>query len=167
MSQELTRRHRELTGRHVAMMLAGFFGVMFAVNAVFVYFALGSFSGLSVDEAYQRGLTYNQELARSEDQDARHWQQELVFVQTGDDAGTLTLKLMNDAGRKLEDITLSGTLRRPVVDIGDSPVEFRYTDGGYAADLLFAKKGQWDVVILVEGGGFDVPYRLEKRIWVK
>ena len=35
-----------LTGRHVALMLAAFFGLMFAVNGVFVYFALGSFSGV-------------------------------------------------------------------------------------------------------------------------
>ncbi len=34
---------KPLTGRHVALMLAAFFGLMFAVNGAFVYFALGSY----------------------------------------------------------------------------------------------------------------------------
>jgi len=151
----------------VAFMLAGFFGLMFAVNGVFVYFALDSFSGVSVEDAYRRGLAYNDVLATQESQDARNWQHSVDFEQLGDGQGRVILNLMDSADRKLENITLNATLRRPLVDSADSPVEFLYTGGTYAADLKFSEKGQWDVVILIEGGGFDTPYRLEKRIWVK
>ena len=78
---------KRLTGRHVAIMLAAFFGLMFAVNGVFVYFALGSFSGVSEKDAYKRGLSYNQEIDHHTRQLARNWHSEINFMQTGASEG--------------------------------------------------------------------------------
>ncbi|MCR9215369.1 MAG: FixH family protein [Proteobacteria bacterium] len=158
---------RKLTGKHVAFILAGFFGVMFAVNGVFVYFALDSFSGVSVDDAYRRGLDYNQELAQKQRQEERNWQHSLEFVQTGEGAGKVTLVLDDAEGNRIAGLTVNGHLKRPVIDVADSPVEFLELGQSYIAELDFADKGQWDIVIQLEGGGFEDPYRLEKRIWVE
>ena len=51
---------RELTGAHVLAGLFAFFGVMLAANGVFVYVATTTFSGLSTDDAYRKGLSYNE-----------------------------------------------------------------------------------------------------------
>lgn len=158
---------RQLTGRHVAYILAGFFGVMFAVNGAFVYFALGSFSGLSDTDPYKHGLAYNQELDHRERQLARHWQPALEFIQKGGDTGSLALEIKDGQGNALTALTVSATLRRPVVEGSDRSIEFLYDGRQYVADLAFAGPGQWDVSILAKGGGYDEPYRLDKRIWVK
>ena len=158
---------RQLTGRHVAYILAGFFGVMFAVNGAFVYFALGSFSGLSDADPYKDGLAYNQELDHRERQLARHWQPTLDFIQKEGDTGSLALEIKDGQGSPLTALTVTATLRRPVVAGSDRDIEFVYDGRQYVADLAFTAPGQWDVSILAEGGGYDEPYRLDKRIWVK
>ncbi len=158
---------RQLTGKHVAFILAGFFGLMFAVNGVFVYFALGSFSGVSVEDAYRRGLDYNQELAQKQQQEERNWKHSFEFVQTGEGAGKVTLILDDKNGNRIAGLSVNGHLKRPVVALADRPVEFLEQGQGYVAKLDFTDKGQWDIVVLLEGGGFENPYRLEKRIWVE
>ncbi|MEH6545470.1 MAG: FixH family protein [Sneathiella sp.] len=158
---------KKLTGRHVAFMLAGFFGLMFAVNGVFVYFALNSFSGVSVSDAYRRGLAYNEELQAKEEQNARGWQHSLEFEQLGDDTGIIRLRLLDPDKRPIANLSILGTLRRPVIEEADKSVAFVYADQLYITDLSDLEKGQWDITIQVQGGGYAVPYRLDKRIWVK
>ena len=49
-------------------LIAGF-AVVIAVNAALIWFALGSFSGLSEAHAYQAGLAYNETLAAAKAQE--------------------------------------------------------------------------------------------------
>ena len=60
-----------LTGRHVLMMLIAFFGVIFAVNGVFLYAAISTFDGTDTSSAYQKGIDYNTTIAESEEQARR------------------------------------------------------------------------------------------------
>ncbi|WP_288903140.1 FixH family protein [uncultured Sneathiella sp.] len=156
-----------LTGRHVALMLAAFFGLMFTVNGIFVYFALGSFSGVSENDAYKRGLAYNEEIDLRSRQLARGWQPTLIFEQTGAAQGKLIFTILDEDGQKLEDLDIVATIRRPVIDATDQGLSLVYDNGYYAADVLLSSPGQWDVSILVYGGDYNEPYRLDKRIWVK
>ncbi|WP_339631357.1 FixH family protein [uncultured Sneathiella sp.] len=158
---------KRLTGRHVAIMLAAFFGLMFAVNGVFVYFALGSFSGVSEKDAYKRGLSYNQEIDHHTRQLARNWHSEINFMQTGASQGTLTLDIRDKDGKALEDLRIVATIRRPVVDSTDQEASLLYGGEDYIADLTLGGPGQWDVSILAYGGGYEEPYRLDKRLWLK
>ncbi|TNE34842.1 MAG: hypothetical protein EP348_10145 [Alphaproteobacteria bacterium] len=157
-----------LTGKHVLLILCAFFGVMFAVNGAFVYFALGSFSGLSDDAPYNHGIHYNQEFAHHQRMEARQWQPVLKFVETNDHrAGELVLSLKDADGNLLTELDVNATLRRPVVAKNDMTLHFKYDGEKYKADIPLDGKGQWDAVVLVNGGGYDEPYRLDKRIWVK
>lgn len=165
MSAEL--EGRKLTGRHVAVMLASFFGLMFAVNGIFVYFALGSFSGLSETDAYKRGLAYNEEIDHRMRQNARGWQPLLSFEQTGAAGGRLVLEIRDASGAALADLDVGAIIRRPVIDGTDQKVTFRYEGSKFTADITLAAPGQWDVSLLASGGGYEEPYRLDKRIWVK
>jgi nitrogen fixation protein FixH len=158
---------KPLTGRHVALMLAAFFGLMFAVNGAFVYFALGSFSGLSEDDAYKRGLTYNEEIDHRARQLARGWQPALSFEQTAAAEGTIIFSILDPDGRSIEDLEVVATIRRPVIDGTDQSLSVMYSEENYTADITLMGSGQWDVSILAHGGGYEEPYRLDKRIWVK
>ena len=158
---------KPLTGRHVALMLAAFFGLMFAVNGAFVYFALGSFSGLSEDDAYKRGLAYNEEIDSRARQIARGWQPALAFEQTGTAQGKLIFSILDAEGRNLEGLDVVATVRRPVIDGTDQSLSLVYDEENYSADVTLSGSGQWDVSILAHGGGYEEPYRLDKRIWVK
>ena len=79
-----------LTGRHVLLAMLAFFGVIFAVNGAFLYFALGSHSGVVAVEPYRKGLAYNQAIAAAEAQERRGWRMELPYAAgpAGDARGT-------------------------------------------------------------------------------
>ncbi|GLQ05986.1 FixH family protein [Sneathiella chinensis] len=158
---------RELTGRHVLYILIAFFGLMFVVNGVFVYFALNSFSGLSVSDSYNRGLHYNEEIARLEDQRRRDWHAGFVFESKEGAVGTFTFNVLNSSGRPVTFTRVDLAISRPAREDLDVSLPVERVNGTYIVEYTFPAAGQWDVTLIAEGGGYDTPYRLEKRIWVK
>lgn len=158
---------KQLTGRHVLMMLCGFFGLMFIVNGLFVYFALGSFSGVTDPNAYMRGLAYNEEIDHQAQQLARGWKVSLLFDAEAEHKGRLTLEIKDASGDALAGLNVDATLRRPVIDAGDRKLTLTFNGSAYVADYDFPEPGQWDISILAHGGGYNMPYRLDKRVWVK
>ena len=57
------QRIERLSGRHILGILAGFFGIVFAVNGFFIYRALSTHSGEVASEPYAQGLAYNDRIA--------------------------------------------------------------------------------------------------------
>jgi nitrogen fixation protein FixH len=65
---------RKFTGRHMALVFIGGFGVVIAVNLVMASFAIGSFHGTVVDNSYVASQNYNGWLAKAEASKALGWQ---------------------------------------------------------------------------------------------
>ncbi|MEP3246858.1 MAG: FixH family protein [Sneathiella sp.] len=158
---------RKLKGIHVFLMLAAFFGVMFAVNGVFVYMALTSFSGVSVDDSYKKGLNYNQEISRLSEQQARGWQTGLTVDTMTDNRISVILSVLDQEGQSLEGLKAVLLVRRPARSDQDRQVVLTRSGSQFKADMQLASPGQWDLAVQITGGGYETPYRMEKRIWVK
>lgn len=79
-----TTTTKGMRGIHLFWWLCGFFAVMIAVNAVFLYSALTSFPGEQVKNSYVLGLDYNREVERRREQDALGWSAEVGFAEMGD-----------------------------------------------------------------------------------
>lgn len=158
---------RKIEGRHVLYMLLGFFGVMIAVNAVFVYFALTSFSGISFKDSYTRGINYNDEIASSRSQDSRGWISQLTFDDLENKKAVISLNLTDKDGHTLDNLVAVLFVRRPAQEGKDRQITMMPAQGKFQTELEFDYSGQWDLTILITGGGHDTPYRLEKRVWVK
>ena len=60
---EESDRGRRLTGRGVLLWLFAFFGVTFAVNGAFIYFAVSTFPGVEVASSYKAGQEFEGEIA--------------------------------------------------------------------------------------------------------
>ncbi len=157
----------KLQGKHVLFMLLGFFGVMIAVNMVFVYFALTSFSGLSFEDSYKRGTAYNNEIASANEQAARGWDSNITFEALGEKRGAISLLLLDKNGSKITGLDVLATLRRPVGPYDSHSQKMVATARGLETEIQFEHAGQWDLVFEIKGGGYEQPYRLEKRVWVK
>ena len=158
---------KKLTGKHVLMMLIAFFGVMFAVNMVFVYMALDSFSGLSVDDAYKKGLSYNEEIKRQEAQASRGWQTGLSVSTLEGRKIVVALKVANEDGKMPADLMAFADISRPARQDLDRTMTMVPIQGGFELETVLIEPGQWDLNIRLQGGGYETPYLLEKRIWVK
>ncbi len=64
------------TGKHMALVFVGGFGVVIAVNLVMATFAVGSFHGTVVDNSYVASQNYNGWLAKAEASRQLGWQVE-------------------------------------------------------------------------------------------
>lgn len=163
----MSRRERKITGRTVLLSFLAFFGVVFLVNGLFFWFASDSWTGLSTDDAYRKGIAFNDELARADAQRLLGWTAETDYISVGPGEGRLVFALTSadDLPVRGRDVTV--TFRRPVSEGIDFAAILKSDgEGQYAADISPPVPGQWDVRIEVSRPG-ALPYLVETRIWSK
>jgi nitrogen fixation protein FixH len=150
-------------GRHVLAGLVGFFGVMLLANAIFVYFAVATFSGGDTSKPYQRGLAYNQTIEADAAQAARGWRTEIGYQ-----SGTLAFHVTDRTGAPVTRLHVAAEFARPATDKHDRRVVLQeVSDGRYSA-AIDLPQGLW--VISVASRHNDEPresaYRLKQRLYV-
>ncbi len=167
MAQSNMKDPKAFTGKTALAWLLGFFGVVFAANAVFIYLALGTFPGVVVESSYEAGQAYNQEIAAAKAQAALHWQVSGEVVRT-DNAGAKVLVTAADAeGAPLYDIDVKVVLRHPAKEMEDAEVFLRADGGGrYVADLEHLPAGNWYFILEIEEDGVR-KFKSENRIFLK
>ena len=157
---------REFRGRHLLYILAGFFGTMLAVNALFVYFALSTFSGMESD-AYEIGLHYNNRIDAGARQAALGWSHSV----TPQPEGALLVSIRSKDGAPVSGLALAGDMTRPVDDRLTAPLVFRETSpGNYLATAVASQPGTWIVSLSATRAGEDseeTTYRIKERLWLK
>src|SRR3990170_2587527 len=94
---------RELTGRAVLVCFLGFFGIVFAANALLVQVATSTFGGLETGSSYKAGLMFTREMAQAERQRALRWQVDGKLVR--DRAGDAVLDI---SARDARGVPLAG-----------------------------------------------------------
>jgi nitrogen fixation protein FixH len=152
----------------VLVTLLVFFGVVFAVNGVFLYTALSTYSGGVAEEPYRTGLHYNDRIAESERQEDLAWQTDLRWVAADH---RLELKLSDSASNLLTGLRVTGTLGRPATQQDERRVQLVETRPGlYSVDAGALSAGTWVAsldVARTPGGRDDITYRIRRRLWVK
>lgn len=142
------------------------FGVVVAVNAVLIVFAMTSWSGLETEQAYQKGLAYNETLAAATEQEARGWTTTLSFTPDGALSGALAFTLMDEGGEPILGAEVVARIVRPTVTGYDQTVVLESQGKGrYAARLDLPMAGQWQVDLEAVGKG--LPYKRSERILVR
>ncbi len=161
-------RNRVLTGRHVALTFAGFFGVVFAVNIYFVTVALSTHTGVVANEPYRKGLKYNERIAASEQQESLGWKDETVLSPGG---RSLIVSLHDNTGQPLRGLDVSATIGRAATAREDTLLHLReVTAGTYEAELTLSGHGGYVASIEARAAGDDaanVLYRSRRRLWLK
>ncbi len=142
-----TPRKRELTGKHVLFCLVGFFGVVFAVNAVLVKAATSTFGGVETSSSYKAGLMFEQDVARAEQQDALHWQVDgkLGRVRSGD--AVLDISARDAKGVPLAGLTAQARLAHPADERLDHAIELKNMAAGQFHGDVQAPPGQWELIV--------------------
>jgi len=156
-----TRTKRRWDGRLVPMLFVAFFGVVIAVNGVFIFLSLSTWNGLTTDNAYVRGLNYNQVLNAADDQVLLGWRSTAALR---DDV--LIVSIRSAGGDPVDDLEISATWRRPARADLDQQLRLTAIGGGdYRAAAPLPEKGQWDLHVLARGRQNET-YRQEFRLWV-
>jgi nitrogen fixation protein FixH len=159
---------RDLHGWQVLAMLAGFFGLVFAVNGVMAILAVTTFSGLDGEDSYRRGLDYNATLAEAEQQTRLGWQRKLGFTASGHD---VEIALTDRAGGPVSGLTIAGTLGRGATSLFDRSLQFQEASpGDYVAQAGTLPNGSWTVSLEARAAAGERSgqiYRLKERLWLK
>jgi nitrogen fixation protein FixH len=165
-AQPTHRSGRTLGGRHVLLTFIGFFAIVFIVNGVMVYQALSTFGGLDTDDAYRKGLAYNQRIAEGVAQEQRGWRDTLVYVP---ETEHVRLDLADHEGIGVPGLVIVGKIGRPATDRFDRKLEFAEVGPGtYEADAAGLEPGWW--TLDVEGhkrASAEVLYEAKERLWIK
>ncbi len=150
--------------RWIPYAFIGFFGVVVLANAVLLVVAFGTWTGVAVPDAYERGLAYNRELERAAAQEALGWSGALETRQAGERT-RVALTLKGPAGAPLERAAVRARFYRPTHEGHDLTVPLSAEGGGlYAAELALPLDGAWEVRVRAEREG-DI-WRLNERIHV-
>ena len=130
----------QIRGWHVLVAMIAFFGVIASVNAVFITAALRTYPGEVSVTPYEDGLAHNARLARQAAQAELGWR-----VAAGTEGDTVTLRFQDSAGAPVQDLALSGQLRRPATGAGALTPRFRETGPGLYVAQLGGVTGAWDL----------------------
>ena len=132
-----------LTGWHVLAMFAGLFGVMLAVNILFVVLALKTFSG-ETDHAYINGLKFNETLATNARQAELGWTMTLGLERPTGGGAVLEARLTDRNNQPLRGAKLQGTIGRTTEANEDQTLSFEESEPGiYRAVIHQIRPGRW------------------------
>ncbi len=155
-----------IRGRHVLFAMLALFGIVIAVNLVFVYLALDTFTGVSRENPYQEGLAYNRALAARDAQRDLGWQGAVALAPADGGGDRITLTLTDRAGVPLNGLTLSGRLRRPTHEGMDQSLAWQAEAGGrYVAVVALPARGNWDLEVTADDGR-NPPIEMKARLWL-
>lgn len=154
-------RQGKLKGWHVLIWMGGFFGLMFAVNGVFLYQALASFPGEDTPKSYLQGLQYNTLLDERAEQAALGW-----TAQVGVLDEDLVLRISNREGNPVSYRPVIVELGRPATTTADETLTLdAVAPGEYRADVSGLLAGQWNADIKVfDFAGEQVEFTVTKQI---
>ena len=121
-----------------------FFVVIAMVDATFVTIAVRTQTGTMTGNTYQRGLDYDQVLAKVAEQNALGWQGEIQFSGKSE----LHFDLADKSGKVLSGATVQARMLRPVQEGSDFDIALHPDGrGGFQAKIDFPFPGLWDVNI--------------------
>ncbi len=168
METTVSLTHRRRSGWWYPYIFVAGFGVVLAVNLAMMYSAVHTFSGLETDQAYEKGLAYNQVLAMAEAQKKLGWmvETEVVPMPAGSAHGAdLRVTFRDKDGKPLSGLAVEADFIRPTSAGHDGAVPLPEQGGGrYGAAVTLALAGQWEVHLTARRGA--VNYQFDKRIVV-
>jgi len=153
---------RQITGRMVLIGFIVFFGIIAAVNGVFMYFALSTWPGLTTEDAYKKGIAYNRTLDEAAAQARLGWRSAVVF----DASGNIAVRLFGKDGAPVAGARVDVTLSRP---LGSEAAEVLTLEeaapGEYTGRVAVPDPGRWKADINAQLN--DDRYRMRHEVMVK
>jgi nitrogen fixation protein FixH len=141
----------------------GGFAVVLVVNFTMAYFASSTFSGLSTEKPYEKGLAYNKTLDAAKVQEQMGWAVD-VEVEPGANHGLhVTIRYRDRDGKPVEGLTVRGRMVRPTAKGHDREVVLASVGAGvYATHQEMPLPGIWDMT--VDAGAPGISYQISRRI---
>jgi len=147
----------------IPWLFPGGLGLVFAVNMIMLWFALGTFPGMVTRNAYEEGRRHDDVLRQDAAIAALGWHVAIRFLPQ--DGGMIEARYAGPDDKPISGLTPQATLSRPVGDpIRLQAALHEEAPGVYRARLALPHRGLWDVHVVANGG--SVPHQKAERIQV-
>jgi nitrogen fixation protein FixH len=144
---QTSRTARPFTGKHIALILVGFFGVVIAVNVLMARLATSTFGGVVVENSYVASQQFNGWLKEASAEQALGWKADIVR----DAQGRATVALRDSNGKAIAAAKVTAIAQHPLGQRPETDLVLHETvPGTYAAPL---EAGRWRVNVMVEAEG--------------
>ncbi len=122
------------------------FGVTVVANGALIWSARSSFSGLSAEGAYDKGIAYNRALEGAAAQEKLGWRAEVAFLPGASGTGVIEARLTDRDGRPIAGLEAEVLLRRPTqAGLDQRRALVAQGSGLFRAEVTVPKPGQWIV----------------------
>lgn len=134
---------RRFTGRHMAMIIVGFFTVVIGVNFLMAYQATSTFGGTVVDNSYVASQRYNGWLQKADHQSKLGW-----TIAAASIGGRAVVTVLS-GDHPLENATLAGLAIHPLGREPDMALQFRKISEGRFISHQAMAAGRWTLHLKV------------------
>jgi len=152
---------REFTGRHMAIIMVAFFGVVVSVNGYMAWVAVSSWTGLMARNGYVASQDFNATLEVRRKQDRLGYQSILRY---GDEAMMFTFR--DRSGQPLKGFEVTLKVGRPTNEREDRQFVMTEGDPGIYQQKLHLGPGQWNADVIASDKTGQAWKRLV-RLYVK
>ncbi|MGI9403981.1 MAG: FixH family protein [Hyphomicrobium sp.] len=160
---------RTISGRHVLFGLIAFFAIVLVADGYMIYKAVSTFGGLETEDAYRKGLAYNDRIAVANAQAKRGWRDQLNYLPQ---SKRLRIALLDREGAGVSGLDITASLGRPATNRFDREFSFVQTGPGiYEAEIPAIESGWWTVGVQARRTAPDrrdaTVYEAKRRLWIK
>lgn len=132
---------KPLNGWWVFTAFALFFGVIVLVNSVYITMALRSHSGVVTEDAYRKGLAFNEKLEQARNQPD-------ILNELRFENNILRWKIADKTGLAIDNADVIAEFMRPVKAGNDFNAQLHHDGNGiYSIKPDFPVKGSWKVIL--------------------
>jgi nitrogen fixation protein FixH len=155
---------REITGRHELFLMLGFFGLIIATDAYLVFKAVSTFGGIETQDAYRKGLSYNERIAVERAQEALGWTKDARL-----EKGELRITVRDKDQKGVENLQITALVGRPATNTEDRTLKLTQVGSGeYMAVVGDLEPGNWVATMEARealSGSDRVVYQSKVRLW--
>ncbi len=149
----------------IPWLICGLMSVVVVVNAVLIYCAEHTFSGLDTEKYYQAGIDYNTSLKDAAASAALGWTAKAT-IETDGTADQVRVAIIDKSGAPVSGLAVSLHLVRPVSTAMDQFLDLKPTAPGvYVGDAHLPARGAWELRMEATGG--KAPWQATQRLFVK
>lgn len=155
-----------ITGRMVLFGLIGFFGLIALANAVMIWLAVSTGTGVVVTSSYKAGNDFQSEIDAASDQASRNWAVTANVARAGQGAA-IDLTVEDAAGAPVSGLAVTARFVGHQGEEGDRAATLKEGEiGRYRGAVDELKPGNWQLVIEALQGEERV-YRSENRVLLR
>ncbi len=138
----ITEKSGRFTGRHMAVIMVAFFGVVIAVNGIMAYVAVNSWTGLMARNGYVASQDFNALKAEQRRQDNLGFQSVLRYI-----GKTMEFTLQDSSKMPLKGFEITLNVGRPTHENDDRSFILKEQEPGIYREKLQLAPGQWNAEI--------------------